>query len=111
MAVFRNGVRTEVKGLGFGSKEYSWFLPKGVFRRLTAECGLHADLADGATATVEVRANGAKLSTFSLRGGDDARTLDLALPADATNLAIRVAGDRAVRKTYFVFGNPELHFR
>lgn len=111
LALRRNGVRTEVKGLGFGTKEYSWFLPKGVFRRFTAECGLHADLADGATATVEVRINGASRTTFPLRGGDDARALDLTLPADATNLAIRVAGDRAVRKTYFVFGNPELHFQ
>lgn len=111
LAVRLNGERLEVNGLGFGTQTYSWNVPKGLFRRLTAVCGLHADLADGGMALMRLAENGRVVKSFSLKGTEEAQALDLALSPDTTNLSIRVQGDRSARKTYFVFGNPELHLK
>lgn len=112
MAVMLEGKRTEIaEGLGFGSQHYSWFVPKGVFGRLTAVCGLHADLSAGGSCDVTVSANGKALERFRLTGGGEARRLDLPIAADVSSLEVRVAGDLKARKTYFVFGNPLLHFK
>ena len=100
------------KGLFMGNgKLHAFFIPAGVFGRFTARVGLQTELAKGGACAFIVSANGKELACVEHKAGEEAGTIDVALPPEASEITLRVAsrpklGDPA--KCYGIFAEPTL---
>lgn len=104
-------VRT-VKGFFSGSgKMHSFFVPRGVFGRFTAKVGLHAELAKGGACGFHVYASGRELAVVEHRTGEEAATIDVAIPPEASEITLRVASRPKIAdasKCYGIWAEPTL---
>ncbi len=103
-------VRSFAAGIGTGTRSVlTYLLPPGVYRRFTAQAGLHADLGKNGNVTFEVSGNGRPLVTLGpVGGGTPAQAIDVPL-AGVTNLQLTVTsagGDGT--GNYAVWASPLL---
>jgi hypothetical protein len=96
-------------GLSVGTRcSLSYLVPPGVYARVTAWAGLHAELGASGHVTFEVLGNGRSLARFDVRGGEPAQAVSVPLEA-VTNLQLTAtSAARDSSGNYAVWGEPRL---
>ena len=92
-------------------KLHAFFIPAGVFGRFTARVGLQTELAKGGACAFIVSANGKELACVEHKAGEEAGTVDVALPPEASEITLRVASRPKLAdpaKCYGIFAEPTL---